>query len=518
MRTRGPVFVCILTRGPESHVNETFVRGSASCSGGLMPVQRETGASASLNPLAAFTLVLVFPGRTFMRLKDDPQWILPLLFVVLCSMVSGAYAVVGGHLDGFLESMALRTGQDPALTRSAFLASTVLSAIVGVPLVLLLESLFYKLSGMLRGGRASFGLVLSTVAYASVPVGLGALVIAGLMWLTGSHSVGANLSFLVDAAQHPALWSIARQIDLFSIWFFILLGIAAEHIFELPRARARQVGLLFAVFYLFIMSISGVGNAGQFEDPYANWTTVELDGGVAMGESRAAGGVATTVVIHHGPELATNAAAAQLADAKARLPISVERAQKALGLARVPLIDVYLYPSVEAKLLATDNGEVAHAVEWASAVHVAWVEGGERAFTREAAKVSAVASLGKMYNPCIRDGLAIAASGTWGGEPLRAVADEIVSSEAVSLSALLDPVDYARLGRQTTEPLAGSFVEFIIATRGPETLAELHRLQGTESGPAVDAVEAAFGLPLVVIEEQWKDYLRAGSVEDAGQL
>jgi altronate dehydratase len=67
------------------------------------------------------------------------------------------------------------------------------------------------------------------------------------------------------------------------------------------------------------------------------------------------------------------------------------------------------------------------------------------------------------------------------------------------------------------EPLAGSFIEFIVATRGPGTLAELHRLQGAEVGPAVGAVEAAFGLPLVVIEEEWKDYLRAGSVEGAGQ-
>ncbi len=208
-----------------------------------MPEQRETGAPAPLNPLAAFTLVLAFPGRTFKRLKDNPHWIMPLFFVVLCSMVSGSYAVVGGHLNGFLESMALRTGQDPALTRSAFLASTVLASIVGVPLILLLESLFYKLAGMLRGGRAGFGLVFCTVAYASVPIGLGALVIAGLMAVTGSHTVGANLSFLVDGALHPVLWSIARQADLFSIWFFVLLGIAAEHIFELPKPRARQVGV-----------------------------------------------------------------------------------------------------------------------------------------------------------------------------------------------------------------------------------------------------------------------------------
>jgi hypothetical protein len=474
-----------------------------------MPDQRATLAPAPLNPLAAFTLVLVFPGRTFARLREDPHWILPLLFVVLCSMVSGAYAVVGGHLDGFLESMALRTGQEPGLTRSAFLASTVVSSLVGVPLVLLLEALFYKLSGMLRGGRAAFSLVFSTVAYASVPIGLGALVIAGLMALTGSHSVGANLSFLVDGAQHPALWSVARQLDLFSVWFFILLGIAAAPVFGFSQTRARQTGLLFAVFYLFIMSISGIGNAGEFEDPYEHWTTVEVGRSVGSGSS---------VIIHHGPELGGNAAAAQLADARARLPGALERAQRNVGLMPLPRIDVYLYPSLDAKLAATDNRETAHAVEWSHAVHVAWVNGGEPAFMREAAKVSAAASLGSMYNPFIRDGLAAAAAGTWSGEPLRTVGSEIVSAgEADALSALLDPVRYARIDERTAVPLAGAFMEYVVATSGPEAVAEIYRMQGAQTGSAVVAVETVLGRPIGDIEEQWKDYLRGRPVEGAEQ-
>jgi len=473
-----------------------------------MPDQRETGAPAPLNPIAAFTLVLAFPGRTFRRLRDNPHWIMPLLFVVLCSMVSGAYAVVGGHLSGFLEGMALRTGQDPTLTRSAFLASTVLSAIVGVPLILLLEALFYKLAGMLRGGRAGFGLVFCAVAYASVPVGLGALVIAGLMAITGSHSIGANLSFLVDGVRHPVLWSIARQLDLFSIWFFILLGIAAEHIFELPRPRARQVGVLFAAFYLFIMIISGVGNAGQFEDPYESWTTVETGGIVSE----------TVVVLHHGPELGLNADGTQLDDAETRLPAAVDRAQRVLGLPAMPRIDVYLYPSVDAKRAVTDNGELAHAVEWASAVHLAWVDGGERAFIREAAKVSAAASLGSMYNPFIRDGLAVAASGTWGGEPIRAVAERILEDgDVVALSSLLDPVEYQRQRTGTAQVLAGSFVEYVIAIRGAGAFTELYREQGLTAGPAVDAVEAALGSTVDEIDTQWKNYLRAEIRKGADQ-
>jgi len=486
-----------------------------------MPDQRDTGAPAPLNPMAAFTLVIAFPGRTFQRLKDDPHWVMPLLFVVLCSMVSGAYAVVGGHLNGFLENIALRTGQEPTLTRSAFLASTVVSSLIGVPLILLLESLFYKLSGMLRGGSARFAVVFSTVAYASVPIGLGALAIVGLMALTGSPTVGTNLSFLVDGTRHPVLWSIARQLDLFSIWFFILLGIAAEHVFDLPRRRGRQVGLLFAVFYLFIMSISGIGNAGQFENPYEHWATEEVAAPVTRQDfpgSPTEPSTGTVVAVHYGSELATNAAAAQLADAKSAVPLAADRAQSVLGLPPLERIDVYLYPSVEAKRAITDNAELAHAVEWASAVHVAWVYGAERAFVREAAKVSAAAAFGSMYNPCIRDGVGVAAAGSWGDGPLLSAAAEIVAEDdAVAVSRLLEPSDYGRLSPGVAQPLAGSFIEFVVASGGPDALMELYRVHGATPGPAIEAVEVVLGRSIDEIDTQWKDYLRAGTEPGADQ-
>jgi hypothetical protein len=214
-----------------------------------------------VNPVAAMTLVLVFPRRTFERLRERPHWFLPLLFVAGSSLVAAVYAVRGGFMDEFLRQEASRTGAAMPEVAASFLVKAILLAVVGVPLMALLEAFLFKAAGVLFGGRARFRVVFGTVAYASIPAGVCALLFAGLMSITGSSRAGVHLGILVDPAFHPVLWSIARQIDLASLWFFILLGIAAEPVFGLPRARARLAAVVFAVLYIALMSFPTGGTA-----------------------------------------------------------------------------------------------------------------------------------------------------------------------------------------------------------------------------------------------------------------
>lgn len=215
-----------------------------------------------LNPLAAITLVLVYPRKTFERLAERPRWVLPLVFVVGASLASVLYAVRAGFMDEFLASQAVSAGSRPEDVRAGFLAMGALMAVVAVPLVMLLEAVLFRLAGTLAGGRASFRAVFSAVAHASIPVGIGGLIVAGFMHFSGTARTGFNLGFVVEPVQHPYLWSLLRQIDLFSVWFFVLLGIAAEPVFGLARRRARLATLAFAVAYILIMSWSGRGAVG----------------------------------------------------------------------------------------------------------------------------------------------------------------------------------------------------------------------------------------------------------------
>jgi len=443
--------------------------------------------SRPITALAAMTLVLVFPRRTFERLRERPHWILPLAFVAGSVVLSAVYAARGGFLADSFEAQALRTGWDPATVESRFIALSVIGPFIAVPLVALLQTLFFKLAGWLFDGRARFREVFSAVSYASIPTGIGSLVFAALLPVTRSATLGANLSFLVDPVASPALWSLTRQVDLFAVWFFVLLGIAAEPIFGLSRRRARIAAALFAGVHIAAMATFGIGEAAGLADPYEGWDRHETP----------------VTVIHHAP----GGDRAIVAEAAAAVEAARARAVGLVGVDVDGRIDCYLYPSVDSKLAVTDNGAVAHGVEWANAIHVAWVEGSELALTRELTKVIAGRALGNVYNPLISEGLAIHAGGLWGGEAVVLRAAELRAKGTLPpLEALVDPVAYGRYPRELSEPAAGAFAAFLLDELGVTVYRDLY--SGAADAISVGSIlAAAAGDSLEGIERRWTAYL-----------
>ncbi len=464
-----------------------------------MSEEHQTPVSRPINPIAALTLVLVFPRRTFERLRERPRWVVPVIFGIVCALVSAVYAVRGGFMDSFIHSMALRSGHDPATVRSGFIGGSVLMAAVGVPLITLLEALFFGLAGRLIGGKARFSIVFSAVAYASVVSGVGALATAGLMRITHSPTVGANLAVLLGTGVNPLLWSLARQLDIFSLWFFILLGIAAGPVFGLDKRRARRTGILFAIIYILVMSIGGIGSAGGLDDPYEDWVETVTPAAVFRHEPH----VGADVLIRAGEAAST----------------AVARADEILGLNEegVPVslrIDIYLYASLDSKERATDNGEVAHGVDWANTVHLAWTDGSELALTRETAKVAAAGVLGKVYSPLVRNGFAYYAGGEWGGTTLaKAALSLLESGDLPSLAELTDSASYHRLSRQRSEPASGSFFDFLAETRGEGIARDLYAGAVDLAGPVDAMIELELGESLSSLEGKWMDYLRTSGTE-----
>lgn len=440
-----------------------------------------------ITALAAMTLVLVFPRRTFERLRERPHWVLPLAFVAGSVALSAVYAARGGFLTQIFESQALRTGWDPSTVESRFIGLSVVGPFIAVPLVALLQALFLRLAAWFFEGRARFGVVYSAVAYASIPTGIGSLLFAALLPITRSVTLGANLSFLVDPLVKPTLWSLARQIDLFGVWFFILLGIAAEPIFGLSRRSARLAALIFAGAHVAAMATFGIGEAGSLADPYQGWQLHEAE----------------NVAVHFAPgedRDVIDEVTAAVVGARARVADLV-------GVGAGGRIDCYLYPSVDSKLALTDNGALAHGVEWANAVHVVWGDGAEPALTRELAKVIAGRALGNVYNPLVKEGLAILAGGQWDGEPVVQRAAELSAKGALPpLAALVDPAGYERYPSELSGPAAGAFTAFLLDELGQAGYRDLYsRAVGAISVRAI--LEEAAGDTLEGIERRWASYL-----------
>jgi len=450
-----------------------------------------------LNPLAALTLVLVFPGKTFRRLVERPHWIVPLAFVALAVMVNRLVALGGGLMDDMLRSEAFLSGASLADARSAALSFTVVSSIVAVPIVTLLQTLFFKAAGMLFGGRRRFRVVFSAVCHASIPLGLSALAFAALMPLTHSATAAANLSFLVDPVQHPFLWCLAMELDLSALWFFLLLGIAAGPVFGLSGRRSRLATLTFAVIYILVMSWTGRSSAVRTVDPYGGWIVREA-GAITL----------------HSNATATEETTEEISSACARALARVEELTglgggRGTGAEAGERIDCYLYPSLEEKLRVTDNATMAHRVEWANAVHLAWVDGAEAALTRELFKLVDAKANGKVYTPLIRDGLAVYAGRTWGGMTVRDAGADLLDRRVLpDLDMLVDTATFVQFDERLSQPAAGSLVNLLVDERGVDVVRGLYSDLAGRPDAAVLFLESAMSDSLGAIEDRWLEYLR----------
>jgi hypothetical protein len=450
-----------------------------------------------LNPLAALTLILVFPGRTFRRLVERPHWVLPLVFVVAAVMVNRLLVISSGLMDDMLRNEVFLSGAGLADARSAALVFGVVSSVVAVPVVTLLQALFFKIAGGVFGGRARFRVVFSAVCHASIPVGLSALALAALLPLTHSATAAPNLAFAVDPGRHPFLWCLAMELDLSAVWFYVLLGIGAEPVFRLPRTRARLATLAFAVVYVVVMSWTGRGGAAGRVDPYEGWLTETVPG----------------AVLHFGegvsPERRRSAAEAcrQVAG----------RIGFLTGLEADRRIECYLYPSLDEKRRVTDNSKAVHRVEWANALHVALEDGTAAEMAREAFKLVDAGAHGKVYNPLIRDGMAVYCGATWAGVPVRDAGSDLLARKLLpGLDLLADPVGFGRLDERIAQPAAGSFVAFLVDSVGIDNTRALY-LDSAGQSEGIDlSLEFLLGEDLGSIEERWKAYLESGlAVPDA---
>jgi hypothetical protein len=463
--------------------------------------------SRPINPLAALTLVIVFPGRTFRRLVERPHWILPLVFVAASVVLSSLLLLSAGMMDDVIEAEAFRTGFDPGTIRSGTPAAMIVSGVIGVVLATLIQTTFYFVVARSFGGRGRFRTAFSAVCHASVPVGLMAILLTALIPFTKSADIGANLAFLFDPVRQPFLWGIASQIDVAVIWFFILLGIAAEPVFGLDRKRARAATVVFAVVSVLTLGwLSGRQAAGT-ADPYENWDIRE-----------------TSRCTLHFPRGAPDEVLMKVTSDFRRAADRVERLTgyapgvTAPGESGEARIDCYLYPSLDEKRRATGVAEPAHRVEWANAVHYAVTEGSEVFLARELLKLVDAQFHGKVYNPLIRDGLAVYAGGSWGGLTVRAAGLDLLDRRLLpELADMTDPVAFKAMDERISRPAAGSFIAYLIDETGTQGVKRLYSSSARDPNAVPELLASALGRPLPEIEAGWRAYLEDTEGEPGAQ-
>jgi len=205
--------------------------------------------------------VIVSPVGTFKHLASKPQWVFPLIVLVL-------WVLVGSVIRKFVISVTALTGVMSkasgaggplaavgALGAGASVSFTMLVLEVGGVLVLLtaMAAVLYILSRAFKL-KPRFYPLLSTLAYAEFMPKLVRISLKEFVpLLTGnfrliSRELPTGVLQIANAAEFPLFLRLPlARIELFHIWSFVLVAISVRFVAGASEKRAILISLLYWV-------------------------------------------------------------------------------------------------------------------------------------------------------------------------------------------------------------------------------------------------------------------------------
>lgn len=218
--------------------------------------------------------VFVAPGELFDHLSRRPDWLLPMLLGLVIMVLLMYLLFPRVILPMQQEAMMERLGSQPNVSAEdieaaqqrmggpAALISTLVGTAIMHPLALVLQGLIFYWVFLLLGGELTYRAALSVTAYPSLIAVVGSLVSAPLRILKESIYAGVNLAVVLPTEMEGSfLHSVLVQVDLFTIWRFLVVAAGMAVIAKVSQAKARlTVGILWAAW---IVLSAGAGALGR---------------------------------------------------------------------------------------------------------------------------------------------------------------------------------------------------------------------------------------------------------------
>lgn len=207
-------------------------------------VQWEAGLPEPMSFGARFAGVFHSPGSTFADIVRKPDWLAPLLILVASAVLFteamlwkvGMDRIIRMSLEQSPRAAQMTPEQvEQAVTQGAKIGAIFahVSAVLGAPIVMLIVAgLGLLIINAIFGKDLNFTTSYAVACYASLPGILGSLMGLAMIFLgdverfNPQNPTPTNLGFFLNPLETAKpLYSLASSIDVFTVWFLILLGI-----------------------------------------------------------------------------------------------------------------------------------------------------------------------------------------------------------------------------------------------------------------------------------------------------
>jgi hypothetical protein len=113
------------------------------------------------------------------------------------------------------------------------------------------------------GGNVGFGKAIAATVYAQLVLAIKGLLVAITLFagvnpenFTFSNPLASNLGYFVDVNAHPALYRFGSSMDVFMIWYVILLGLGFSCISKVKRGTA--IGVVVGLWLAWVLIATGI--------------------------------------------------------------------------------------------------------------------------------------------------------------------------------------------------------------------------------------------------------------------
>ena len=206
------------------------------------------------NSLQRIIGVLIAPNETFASIVRQPDWVVPLVIILVISLIAGiVFAQRVDFASGMREAMEQNKNLQPdqidrmvrissGVAKVFAYCSPVLSAII-----LLIVAGALLLVFRLFGGEGDFRQAFSVTVYAWMPGIIKSIIITAIIAVrTVSLNdlailVRSNLAFLVTMKEHPMLFTLLSSLDVFTFWLLALLVIGFSYVSKFSKSKSAAI-------------------------------------------------------------------------------------------------------------------------------------------------------------------------------------------------------------------------------------------------------------------------------------
>ncbi|MEA2344622.1 MAG: hypothetical protein QOF63_2791 [Thermoanaerobaculia bacterium] len=228
------------------------------------------GAEPKPNPFQRIIGVLFSPDATFASIARRPDWVVPLVLILLVSLAAGF--IMAPHVDfgaAARESMEQNKNVKPEDVEKAVRISASIGKVFSYisPVLSLIGLLVIAgvvlLAFRIFGGEGDFKQAFSVTCYASMPTIIKSVVTLVIIVAKGgiipaqalATLVRSNLGFLVDYKTNPVAFALLSSFDIFSVWFLALLIIGFSYVARVSKVKAAVTIISLWILVLLLKLI-----------------------------------------------------------------------------------------------------------------------------------------------------------------------------------------------------------------------------------------------------------------------